>query len=392
MRRASHSREAELVPLTTSFASTGSATGRVQHGSLTITASTTQLFPRPVLCCPCADPSWNQDAAQTFFPRRRNKVSSIATVTGQAAGTSSATASLAAARPRSSGFQRAREKNQCARSWLHSRASPAPDSIPHTVRFPVCATNPQASMVNVRKDGAVNIGANPVSSVSSDAGTGSVASGSIGGIPFQQRSDQHRRCSPLHPPHLPHRHVRPAHPACRRYPGCAQHPAMQHAGTAPAPPAAISIASPQRAPGRYPATAASISITSAKPLRHAATASVAAVTARSHAATSPAGSPPRYSSGRTADASSAANISSPSPAPGQPGSSPAITPITASAAAVSSSRLSRCWSTMPGRDAASSRSSAATSVTGSENRRDFPRRRAHDGGHVPHSQSAITSA
>ena len=57
MRRASHSREADWVPLTTSLASTGRATGREQHGSWTITASTTQLFPRPVLCLPGTDPS-----------------------------------------------------------------------------------------------------------------------------------------------------------------------------------------------------------------------------------------------------------------------------------------------------------------------------------------------
>lgn len=39
-----------------------------------------------------------------------------------------------------------------------------------------------------------NSGAKPVSSVISDAGTGSVASGSIGGNPFQQRFQKHRRC------------------------------------------------------------------------------------------------------------------------------------------------------------------------------------------------------
>ncbi len=188
MRRASHSRDAEFVPLTTSFAVTGSATGRVQNGRDTMTASTTQLLPRPVLCFPCADPSWNQDAAQTFFPRRRNSVSSIATRTGSPAGASSSTASLATARPRSWGFQRAREKNQCARSCGHSRASPAPDSMPHTVRFPGWARKPQASMVNVRNDGAVNNGAKDTSIVISDAGTCSPASGSIGGIPFHRRS------------------------------------------------------------------------------------------------------------------------------------------------------------------------------------------------------------
>src|SRR5260370_7515407 len=57
MRRASHSRDAELVPLTTSFASTGSATGLAQNGSRTMT---TQLLPRPVFAGPCADPSWLQ--------------------------------------------------------------------------------------------------------------------------------------------------------------------------------------------------------------------------------------------------------------------------------------------------------------------------------------------
>ena len=45
MRRASHSREAEFVPLTTSFAMTGMATGLEIMGSRTRTASTTQLFP-----------------------------------------------------------------------------------------------------------------------------------------------------------------------------------------------------------------------------------------------------------------------------------------------------------------------------------------------------------
>ncbi len=49
IRRASHSRDADVVPLTTSLASTGSATGREQNGSVTTMAATTQLFPRPVL-------------------------------------------------------------------------------------------------------------------------------------------------------------------------------------------------------------------------------------------------------------------------------------------------------------------------------------------------------
>ena len=57
MQRASHSREAEFVPLITSFAITGTATGREIIGSRTRTASTTQLFPKPVSAGPCALPS-----------------------------------------------------------------------------------------------------------------------------------------------------------------------------------------------------------------------------------------------------------------------------------------------------------------------------------------------
>ncbi len=45
MRRASHSREAEFVPLITNVAITGTATGLEITGSRTRTASTTQLFP-----------------------------------------------------------------------------------------------------------------------------------------------------------------------------------------------------------------------------------------------------------------------------------------------------------------------------------------------------------
>ena len=110
MRRASHSREAEVVPLITSFAITGTATGREIMGSRTRTASTTQLFPYPVFAGPWAEPSWNHDAAQTFFPRLRNSVSSISTSTGPSPGTSSAITSFATVIPTSSGFQRAREK------------------------------------------------------------------------------------------------------------------------------------------------------------------------------------------------------------------------------------------------------------------------------------------
>jgi hypothetical protein len=100
IRRASHSREAEFVSLMTGLASTGMATGRRTAGSRTTTAAITQVLPYPVFAGPGADPWWNQDAARTFLPRRRNSVSSITTTTGCPAGTSSAAASRATARPR----------------------------------------------------------------------------------------------------------------------------------------------------------------------------------------------------------------------------------------------------------------------------------------------------
>ena len=57
MRRASHSRDAELVSLMTSLASTGTATARLTMGSRTTTAAITQLLPYPVVARPCPDPS-----------------------------------------------------------------------------------------------------------------------------------------------------------------------------------------------------------------------------------------------------------------------------------------------------------------------------------------------
>ena len=124
MRRASHSLDAEFVSLITSLASTGMATGLLIIGSRTTTAAITQVLPYPVFAGPGADPSWNHDAAHTFFPRLLAKVSSIATTTGSPAGTSSATTSLAAARPRSSAFHRARAKTSAP---AHAaRAAPGP--------------------------------------------------------------------------------------------------------------------------------------------------------------------------------------------------------------------------------------------------------------------------
>ncbi len=128
--------------------------------------------------------------------------------------------SFATARPRSPAFQRARAKKKCARSWLHACDRPAPASMPHTVRFPVCAKNPQARPQNVRNDGAVNNGAKPVSSVISDAGTGSVASGSIGGNPFHRRFPSTADASLFTPSPV----MSPDHMACRDHPSVAARP------------------------------------------------------------------------------------------------------------------------------------------------------------------------
>ena len=54
------------------------------------------------------------------------------------------------ANPTVSAHHRAAEKNRCARLWCHTRTSPAPSSIPHTVRRRVCAINPTTRPVKVR--------------------------------------------------------------------------------------------------------------------------------------------------------------------------------------------------------------------------------------------------
>jgi hypothetical protein len=92
IRRASHSRDFELVPLITSLA----VTGRDPMGSRTMMARMTQLLPYPVFSGPDAEPSWNHEAAQTFLPRLFSKVSSTTASTGCPSGTSSVTTSRAA--------------------------------------------------------------------------------------------------------------------------------------------------------------------------------------------------------------------------------------------------------------------------------------------------------
>jgi hypothetical protein len=59
--------------------------------------------------------------------------------------------------------------------------------MPHTLRFPAWDKNPQARPQKVWNDGAVNNGPNTASRLASEAGSGSVVPGNIGGTPFHQR-------------------------------------------------------------------------------------------------------------------------------------------------------------------------------------------------------------
>jgi hypothetical protein len=139
--------------------------------------------------------------------------------------------------PRSSGFHRAREKKQCARSCGQARDRPAPVSTPHTVRFPDCARKPQASPVNVRNDGAVNSGETTAGSVISDAGTAELRPGASARTRFMTGGGHGPR-QPRRPSWTACANARPADPQ-RRHP--ADHRPC-HGGLAP----------PRRAPRPLP--------------------------------------------------------------------------------------------------------------------------------------------
>jgi hypothetical protein len=68
-----------------------------------------------------------------LLPTPLEKGVATATSTGAPVGTSSDTASTAAARPRSPAFHRAREKHQCARSCGQHRGEPGPRQHPDIV-------------------------------------------------------------------------------------------------------------------------------------------------------------------------------------------------------------------------------------------------------------------
>jgi len=128
-----------------------------------------------------AAPSCCQAAANTFFPERLNNVSSTATVNAAPSVNKDRTSRWDSARPSTSTFQDAREKNACARSCDQVRDGPAAVSIPVTVRFPLAATSPVTRAANVRRLGAVNV---PTFSSNTISDGGTVGSGSIGGLLF----------------------------------------------------------------------------------------------------------------------------------------------------------------------------------------------------------------
>ena len=229
MRRASHSRDFEFVPLTASRASTGRHTGRDSAGSVTIPAMT-RLFTVPGLVLPTLGP--------VVEPRRPPRPS----CRGGGTGCHRSPPSPAPVRDRPASLPGGPGKAQITglppgageeimRPVVRPvRDRPAPVSIPHTVRRPVCAQNPQASAQNVRNDGAVKHGWNQASSTSSEAGK--VPSGSIGGIPFSSRC----QAPPMLPPAPGTRdqiRAAAAHAACSRPPAPSALTAIPHSHPAP---------------------------------------------------------------------------------------------------------------------------------------------------------------
>ena len=209
IRRASHSLDADVVPLTTSFASTGSATGRARNGSVTTMAATTQLLPYPVRLVLA------RTRRKPRQPRPSPRLREQGVIDGHGhrlPGGTSTGDQPAAAEAEVIGSQRAREKKECARSCGQIRDSPARVSMPHTVRLPVCPRNPQASAQNVRNDGAVKHGAKTASSADAkQVGSHPGASAELHtvGLP------KHRRCSLLHRPDDQYQCCRSSHSVSR---------------------------------------------------------------------------------------------------------------------------------------------------------------------------------
>jgi hypothetical protein len=144
-------REAVALPRH-SLAATGNPIGLARNGRRTTTARTTQVLPKPILSLPRPDPSCAHNAPKTFFPTRWTRVSSMTSRTGASWGSSPSTTARANRGPNWLRSHEASEKNACARRCGHTRASPAPVSMPVTVRRPVCATIPAARWQKVSNE------------------------------------------------------------------------------------------------------------------------------------------------------------------------------------------------------------------------------------------------
>lgn len=143
------SRTGESVPLPRhSRNSTGRHTGRLQNGNSTTIPTMTHRLPRPSAWGSCADPSWVQNAPNTFGPHRRNRLSSTTTSIAAFGASSRSTIVGVSASPIRSASQVWTEKNRHTLWNDTTAAAPAPASMPTTVRRAVCATNPVASNAN----------------------------------------------------------------------------------------------------------------------------------------------------------------------------------------------------------------------------------------------------
>jgi len=169
-------------------------------------------------------------------------VSSTATVIAAPGASNWVTTRPASTNPTCSGHQRAAEKNLCAWQRCHTRATPAPVNMPHTVRDTGCATNPATNAVKVSNVGAVKHDRNGTST--RDNTPGRVRPWSIGGTLFRHRrscyseppmldtspQDQHGAPSPAGP--TPHR-AHPPHPAAGTTPNCKSRVRVGYPGRLP---------------------------------------------------------------------------------------------------------------------------------------------------------------
>jgi hypothetical protein len=163
-----------------SRAATGSATGFVRKGWRTTTARMIQVLPYPGLSLPRPEPSCAHRAPKTFFPTRCGRVPSMTARIGASTGSRASTTEQRARRgPSRPGSHDAALKKACAQRCGHSRDSPAPVSIPVTVRRPAWAVMPTTMWQNVSYACFVKHGRVTCGTSGNDAG--SVIPGTISG-------------------------------------------------------------------------------------------------------------------------------------------------------------------------------------------------------------------